>query len=217
MAKCAVLMGENPHEYADKELKIKNAFREKFLKQDLYLGNRQTAIAAAIYFDMYTPTEKQNAIDRLVDIIESNNNRLECGVLGSKYMFTVLSENGHADLMYKMVTNPMMPSYAYWINNGMTTLCEYWDMSHSCNHHMYSEVDMWFYKYIAGIRLDEGGKSVLIKPCFINGIDYVKAKHKNICVELNDKELCISSDIPARAEINENIYELGTGTHTIHL
>jgi len=215
MAKCALLMNESPVKYEDKAKKIKEAFRNRFLKEDLYLGSRQTALAAAIYFDVYTKEEKQKALNRLTEVIKENDNRLDCGVLGTKYMFGALSENGYCDLMYKMVTNPKMPSYAYWIENGMTTLCEYWDMTHSCNHHMYSEVDMWLYKYIAGIRLDEGGKSVLIKPCFTDGVTWAKAQIKNVSVQWNEEEICVSSDIPARVEADGKIYNLGIGRHTI--
>lgn len=216
MARCAELIGQKAESYKQKADDIKNTFRNKFIKDDLYLGNRQTSIAAAIYFGMYDDAEVPYAVNRLKEIIIRNGRRFDTGILGTKYMFTALCENELCSLMYDMVTNPKMPSYAYWINNGMTTLCEYWDMSHSCNHHMYSEVDMWLYKYIAGIRLDEGAKSVLIKPCFTESVEWGKARHRNISVEWEKNEIRISSDIPARAEINGKLYNLGTGTHVIN-
>lgn len=215
MAHCAALTDQKAENFLQKAANIKNAFRNRFLKDDLYLGNRQTSIAAAIYFGMYNENELPLAVNRLKKIIIQNGKRFATGVLGTKYMFTVLCENDLCNLMYDMVTNPKMPSYAYWINNGMTTLCEYWDMSHSCNHHMYSEVDMWLYKYIAGIRIAEGAKSVFIKPCFIDSVDYVRANHRNIMVEWDKERIQISSDIPASAEINGKVYNLGIGVHTI--
>ncbi|MBO5060614.1 MAG: family 78 glycoside hydrolase catalytic domain [Clostridia bacterium] len=215
MAECAEIMNEDSEPYLLKAAEIKTAFRDIFLKDDFYLKNRQTALAAAIYFDMYTEAEKEKALDRLVYIIRNNNCSFDTGILGTKYLFTVLSENGHCDLMYDMVTNPNMPSYAYWILNGMTTLCEYWDMSHSCNHHMYSEVDMWMYKYIAGIRLENN--KICIRPCFIPQVKWVKARHKNISVCYDMNKIDINTDSPVifiNPENNEKIH-LSAGKHII--
>ena len=112
-----------------------------------------------------------------------------------KYLFSALSEYGFADTVYKMSVNPEYPSYAYWMNNAMTTLCEHWDMKESCNHHMYSEIELWFYKHIAGIHIDEGAKSVTIKPCFLDGLTWAKAKHKGIEIFWNKTEIEIKSDL----------------------
>ena len=146
---------------------------------------------------MYNDDEKALAAKRLNELYSEGGYHIDCGILGIKYLFTALSEYGYAETAYKLVTNPKCPSYAYWILNGMTTLCENWDMSDSCNHHMFSEVDMWMYKYIAGIRIDEGGGSVRIEPCYIPEIDWVTASHRGISVHYDKEKIEITSDIPA--------------------
>ena len=62
---------------------------------------------------------------------------------------------------------------------------------------MFSEVDMWMYKYIAGIRIDAGGGSVRIEPCYIPEIDWVTASHRGISVHYDKEKIEITSDIPA--------------------
>ena len=109
-----------------------------------------------------------------------NDYRIDCGILGTKYIFSALADNGYSNVLYKMVTNPKMPSYAYWINNGMTTFCSSWDMTASRNHHMFSEVDMWLYKHIAGIKI-KGGE-ITIRPCFIDEVKWVRQSYEDISV-----------------------------------
>ena len=197
MAMCARLLEKGDGVYQRRAAEIKKSFRDKYIKNDFYLGNNTTAIACAIYQDLYNDDEKALAAKRLNELYSEGKYHIDCGILGIKYLYTALSEYGYAETAYKLTTNPEFPSYAYWILNGMTTLCETWDMSNSCNHHMFSEVDMWMYKYIAGIRIDEGGGSVRIEPCYIPEIDWVTASHRGISVHYDKEKIEITSDIPA--------------------
>ena len=183
--------------YQRRAAEIIESCRDRYIKNDFYLGDNTTAIACAIYQDLYNDDEKALAAKRLNELYSEGGYHIDCGILGIKYLYTALSEYGYAETAYKLTTNPEYPSYAYWILNGMTTLCETWDMSNSCNHHMFSEVDMWMYKYIAGIRIDEGGGSVRIEPCYIPEIDWVTASHRGISVHYDKEKIEITSDIPA--------------------
>lgn len=211
MARCAELIGKDGSFYENRAREIKSAFRKRFIDRDFYLGDNTCAIACAIYQDLYNDDEKADAAKHLSELVAKRGYHIDCGILGMKYIFTALSEYGYAETVYKLVTNPEYPSYAYWIKNGMTTLCETWDMKASCNHHMYSEVDMWFYKHIAGIHITEGGKSVIIKPCFIKNVDYVRAKHKGIKVYWDKKTIKIKSNLPGELVINGKTYPFSKG------
>lgn len=197
MAMCARLLEKDDGVYQRRAAEIKKSFRDKYIKNDFYLGDNTTAIACAIYQDLYNDDEKALAAKRLNELYSEGKYHIDCGILGIKYLYTALSEYGYAETAYRLTTNPEFPSYAYWILNGMTTLCETWDMSNSCNHHMFSEVDMWMYKYIAGIRIDEGGGSVRIEPCYIPEIDWVTASNRGISVHYDKEKIEITSDIPA--------------------
>jgi alpha-L-rhamnosidase len=78
------------------------------------------------------------AAAQLAALVRKKGGHLDCGILGTKYIFSAFSENGYAETAYDFVVNPEYPSYAYWINSGMTTLCEDWEMRASLNHHMLS-------------------------------------------------------------------------------
>ena len=217
IARCAEIIGKDESGYKRRAEEIKASFRDKYIHNDLYFEDDTTAIACAIYQDLYTDEEKKIAAKRLNELFIENGCHINCGILGIKYIYTALSEYGYAETAYKLTVNPEYPSYAFWINNGMTTLCENWNMSRSCNHHMFSEVDMWFYKYIAGIQVEEGARLVRIKPCYINGLEWVKAKHRGISVYYDNNKIEINSDIPAVyvTQSGEEIH-LGVGKHILH-
>ena len=216
MKECAQLMEKDGSEYERKAEKIKESFRRKFLHPDFYLGDNTTAIACAIYQGLYEEEERQRASDRLAYLYEQNGFHINCGILGMKYLYTALSEYGHAQTAYRLTVNPEKPSYAYWILNGMTTLCETWEMENSCDHHMYSEVDLWFYKYLAGIRIMEGGEFVCIAPCFLKEIGWVRAKYKGVHVYWDENVLRITSDLPVILLLDGKRRILDVGSYEIH-
>ena len=211
MSKCAVIMGEDPTPYKELSERIRLAWRNKFLG-DEELEKKQTCLACGIYFRMYEPDETKQKAAKLAKLIEENGWHIDCGILGAKYIFSALDDNGYCDVLYKMITEPTYPSYAYWINSGMTTLCEDWEMKNSLNHHMYSEVDHWFYRHIAGIRIDENG--IVIKPNFLSALDWAKATHRDISVSWDKQELTVTVPQNATVIIDGNSFDIEAGTHT---
>lgn len=214
MARCAELLGKDFSYYRKRANEIKTAFRREFLEKDSHLGDNTCAIACAIYQDLYNDSEKSEAAKYLSDLIEKKGYHIDCGILGMKFLFSALSQYGYANTMYKTALNPDYPSYAYWINSGMTTLCETWDMSSSCNHHMYSEIDMWLYKHIAGIQMSEGAKHVVFRPCFLENLEFVKASHKGICISWDRQKIIITTDVPGKLIAEEREYTFTAGSHT---
>lgn len=147
------LLGKDPTNYRELVQRIRQAYYRNYILPQAPDMDSQSAIACGIYHGMYEQKDIPAAVNRLVQLIEEDQEHFHTGILGTKAMFTVLTENGYADFLYRMITNPTMPSYAYWIRQGMTTLCEHWNMTASRNYHMFSEVDFWFYKYLAGIQI----------------------------------------------------------------
>ena len=76
-------------------------------------------------------------------------------------------------------------------NNGATTLCETWSMNSSNNHHMFSEVDNWMYKYIGGLNFSEG--ELTINPIYFENISEVNVKYKNLTVRRKEKSVFVSA------------------------
>ncbi len=201
MGKIADLIGLSGKDWYEKGKKVKNKWRQQFMS-DVRITNSQTFYACALYHGLIEESEISTFANKLNELVVKSNYHIQCGILGTKYIFTVLSENGFIDTLYKAVINPKCPSYAYWINNGMTTLCERWEISPSSrNHHMFSEVDNWFYRYIGGIKFTENG--LIIKPISVCGINEFYVKHKGICVLKKSSSITVVLDRKAFIEINE--------------
>ena len=100
--------------------------------------------------------------------------------MGTKYILTVLTENGFEDTAYRIASQTTYPSWGYWIELGATSLYEKWEEdSRSFNHHMYGTIEDWYYKNLAGIKpLEPGFKSIIIKPYLPSSLDQVNARIK---------------------------------------
>ena len=141
----------------------------------------QTSQAMAIFFGIVTEEEKEKAIDVLVRIIARDGGSVNCGFLGLRTIFHVLSENGYADLAYEMITKETYPSYGHWVAMGETTLLEqflpYTDYYRSSkNHHFLGDVLNWFMRAVGGIHV-QSANSVKIAPKFIKKLDFCETYH----------------------------------------
>ena len=107
--------------------------------------------------------------------------------MGCKTVMNALTEAGYADRAFRMITQQDYPSWGNWLRQGATTLFENWDYNglaagYSQNHIMYGEIGAWMYKALAGINVDPenpGFRNVLLKPHFVDGLDYVKASYRS--------------------------------------
>lgn len=159
---------------------VKDAFRREFFQKDTFSvkGDCQTATAMMIFHDLADDDEIPGLVNKLVEQIHENNDRLDFGILGMKAVTNALGQNGHAKLVLKMMTTPGFPSMKYWLDLGATTLRECWNGEGSQNHHMFSPISEFFYKYVAGIypdRLAKGFDILRFVPPTDLDMDHAKA------------------------------------------
>ena len=139
---------------------FRRAVRDNLIDHEkrLAAGNCQTSQAMAIYYNMFTEDEKPEALENLLRIIERDGEFLDTGVLGVRVLFRVLSDYGHADLAYKMITRPEAPSYGNMVKRGDTTLVEDFgsetERINSRNHQFLGDISAWFISYVCGIRVN---------------------------------------------------------------
>jgi len=145
----------------------------------------QTSQAMAIYYDVFEKSEQNAAFNVLLYLIEENNRSFDCGILGMRVIFHVLSAFGQTDLALHMITKPEFPSYGYWIDHGATT---FWELftpisteQSSCNHHFFGDILSWFVQNLAGIRIDpdcNGSGAIRIEPHFPESMSFAEATMK---------------------------------------
>jgi len=228
MAKYAKITGhtDDVNYYNKLADSIKKAINNKFYNPETktYANGSQTALNAALYHGIVPESLKEQVTNNLEARFHSNNNHLNVGFLGSKYLKNALTNNGLTDLAYKVASQDTKPSWGWWIRQGLTTFQESWGIGPSRNHPFKGEILAWMYKALAGIKPDPedpGFKSIIIKPHFVNGLSHVKASYNSVNGlivsewQKNKHEISLNITIPPNSQAkvylpkkeNKKIYE----------
>ncbi|TNJ44985.1 family 78 glycoside hydrolase catalytic domain [Tamlana fucoidanivorans] len=169
---------------AEKEA-LKTAFNKAFLvdipntKHKWYQS--QTATVQALQFGIVPETEIENVVNGLEhDIVKVKGGHHSTGIHGNRYIYTVLSKYGKADLAYAILTTPEFPSQTYVMNSGFTTWPERqfeWEKmegpTNSLNHPMHSGFAAYFFESLGGVkssRNQTGYKVFTVNPEFPSAV-----------------------------------------------
>ncbi|GAA4799322.1 glycoside hydrolase family 78 protein [Olivibacter ginsenosidimutans] len=188
LSEAAKLLGkeDDAEKYAQLADKIKTAINQKYFNKQtgIYGEGLQTELSMALYWGIVPEEFKVKVADNLAKRVAADNFHLDVGLLGTKSILNALSENGYADVAYKVASQEDYPSWGWWIKNGATTLYENWNIGSerdiSLNHIMFGEIGAWLYKGLGGIKPDPrqpGFKHVLLEPHFVQGLDNFEASH----------------------------------------
>jgi alpha-L-rhamnosidase len=202
--------------YAELRDKIKAAFQKSFIAADGKVGTgSQTSYVIALHTGMVPDSLKKLATEKLVKSIEEHDGHLTTGFLGTPYLLFALSENGRADVAYKLLLNETYPSWGYMVKNGATTWWERWNSDkgdpsmNSYNHYAFGSVVEWVYRSMAGINANPaapGFKKIIISPIFdkTGKINQAKAEYQSVYgritsewLVLSDKSITLKINIPA--------------------
>lgn len=209
-------------------------YREFFDKQTLQYGSgSQASNAMPLFAGIVEPRYKQAVLDNLMKDIEEKGYRLSTGDVGNRYLFQTLADNGLNEIMYKMHNHREVPGYGFQLQFGATTLTELWDprAGASWNHFMMGQILEWFYKSLAGIRMDDKPvenhvQTIIIAPQVVGNLTFVSASHETLYgtvsvdwrVENDQFILEVSVPYNCQAKIylpGEEIHEVvQSGSHT---
>ena len=187
----------------------------------------------AIYYDIITDPENPNTFARLVELIEKNDGSFDCGILGLRVIFHVLSQYGRTDLAYRMITKTDFPSYGYQIAHGATSIWEDFRPEtaapNSRNHHFFCDYISWFMKNLVGINVNPYGNNaaeIRLAPKFIDALDYAEGDYDSIGGKVSvhwereGETIVYSFEIPAgvKAElVLPNGWKLDNGLTYLHV
>ena len=197
--------------FAELAGKIKAAFNEEFLDREANIyrtdqptAYRQTSNVVPLAFGLVPEDRRAAVVANLVEHIRANDSHLDTGIIGTRFLLPVLSENGYADLAYTIATKTTFPSWGHWIEDGATSLYEMWELTaRSRNHHMFGSVCEWFYEYLVGVQpLEPGYASIRIRPHIPEGLEYAQFRVETLSGsvfsrwELNGGSLVMEVEIP---------------------
>lgn len=171
---------------------LKAALNAKYYKPELgyYDNGSQTACVLPLAFGMVPPAERGRVFGHLVKkIAEETRYHVGTGLIGGQWLNRVLTDNGRADLAYRLAANTTYPSWGYMAEKGATTVWELWNgdtadpAMNSGNHVMLvGDLVIWFYETLAGIASDPaqpGFKHIVMRPQPLGDLSFVKASHRS--------------------------------------
>jgi alpha-L-rhamnosidase len=179
---------------------IKNGFLNEFYNPATkeFYKNTSTASIFGLAYNLVPENARRNLFTNLVAItMKDFNGHISTGLVGAEYLMRILTDNGRADLAYKLASNKTYPSWGYMAENGATTIWELWNGNtaapemNSGNHVMLlGDLITWLYEYLAGIKTDEANpafKHIIMQPIPIpdlpdgqKGLTFVKASYKSM-------------------------------------
>lgn len=162
----------------------RSAIRNTYIDFDTFAvkDGSQTSQAMMLFYNVFDEGEKQAGFQVLMKLLKENKYNFNCGVLGMRTLFHVLTDNGETELAYQMITRAEFPSYGYWLDKGETTIPEVFApydgyYASSKNHHFQGDIVNWFMRTIGGLNV-ESSEFVKIKPHFVKDIDWCKVSHR---------------------------------------
>jgi alpha-L-rhamnosidase len=125
-----------------------------------YGNNTVTANLLPLALGIVPDDCKEDVVRQVVrNICIDNKNHVSCGVIGISWLLRTLSDNGFADVAYRLATTNTYPSWGYMTEQGATTIWELWNgdkanpRMNSGNHVMLlGDLVTWCYEYLGGIR-----------------------------------------------------------------
>ena len=170
---------------------IKSAFNAAYLEEDQYAALRvsridkspnQTSNLLPLYLDMVPEPKKKAVLGKLLDsITRQSDGHVDTGIIGTRYLLDVLTENGHPEVAYQAVAHTSYPGWGYMVKEGATTLWERWELlagngMNSHNHAMFGSVDSWFYRAVAGLSPSEPGwEKIRVAPRLVRELTSAEA------------------------------------------
>jgi alpha-L-rhamnosidase len=198
LAEMAKVLGKeaDAKAYGDLASAIKTAFHREYFdpKTRSYANGTQTANTLPLFLDLVPEKMRGSVWGSLFDnIVYKNNSHLTTGIIGTKYIMELLTNNGSSDLAYDIATQTTYPSWGYMIENGATTLWELWQLRqgpsmNSHNHPMFGSVGSWLYKALAGINLapeSTGFEKIRIVPQMVRDLRYAAGSTRTVRGEVS--------------------------------
>jgi alpha-L-rhamnosidase len=192
MSQFAVISGHpsDQPEFDELAARMRAAFNETQFNASShqYSNGTQTSSILPLAVGLVPEDQKQAIAETLIRKIETDSHgSVGTGLVGMQWFMRTLTENGRADIAYKLASRKKYPSWGYMIDRGATTMWELWNgdtanpAMNSGNHLMLlGDFGGWLYEDLAGIKSDPdhpGFKHILIRPPVVEDLKFVRASH----------------------------------------
>ncbi len=144
---------------------------------------RQTSNLCAVYFGLCPEDRLESVVKSIADDVVAKGIHLDTGLVGTRQLLPVLSENGYAELAYQVITQTTYPSWGFWVENGATSCWEGYPINgtRSRNHYFLGSYDQWIFENLAGFdTFSEGFTTLTVRPQVLNDLDFMNCTMKTV-------------------------------------
>ena len=204
--------------YAALAERVAGAFRDEYVAPSGRLvSDSATAYSLAICFDLLNQEQRDRAGDRLAQLVAKNGYTVSTGFVGTPLVAHALSQTGHLDTAYLLLTEQECPSFLYPVTQGATTIWERWDAVRpdgslnstgmtSLNHYALGSVAEWMHRVIGGLEaLEPGYRRMRIAPQPGAGLTFARLVHDTVLGRVDIRwhiaagEMTVTVTVPAGA------------------
>ena len=138
---------------------------------------RQSPNIVPLEYGLVPKENEEYVLNRLIQDLHDQGDRLSTGFLGTSALMEYLPQV-NPELAYKIATQKNYPGWGYMIEQGANSMWESWDGYDSRNHTPFCLISAYYYKYLAGIQVDQsapGFKHFIINPSIVGDLKFVTA------------------------------------------
>jgi len=171
---------------------VADAFRRRHVLPDGRMtSDSPTAYSLALVFGLLDdPRQRRTAADRLARLVLDDDARIATGFVGTPLICDALTDGGHLDVAYRLLTQTECPSWLYPVTMGATTIWERWDSLRpdgtlnpggmtSFNHYALGAVADWLHRVVGGLApASPGYRTIRFRPRPGGGITWATARHE---------------------------------------
>lgn len=196
LSEVAEVLGKHEQAEVYNELhnKVKEAFVQAYVKDSgILAADYQGVYTIALAFNLLSGFQKKKAIERLVELIETNDYKIDTGFLSVPYIMDVLCENGYEDIAYKLLFQTACPSWLYEVKNGATTIWESWEAikpdgtvgSFSFNHYAFGCIGDWLVRHSGGLTpIGPGYRKFKVEPHYCQRLKFAETQFESVYGEI---------------------------------
>ena len=180
-------------------------------------GITQSDQAIPLCFGMVPEEDREKVSDTLIGLCRGQH--LMCGEIGLVFILRELARRGRNDIILEMILQKEHPSYLRFVEQGETTLPEFWrDDARSRNHDMMGHIMEWFFTEVAGVKGSAGFESVTIAPCGMKFLENFHCIYESvrgaIRVEWDGRNLKVETPCNMSVSVERNVNETGGENRT---
>lgn len=149
----------------EKRKELSDAIMKRYYNKDTgdFCRNIQGANAFAVDIGLGTRKTLKNIFSKY----DEKHMYYDTGIFGTDILTRVLFNNGRGDIAVRLLSSEGKYSFGNIMNQGATTLWEYWTGRRSHSHPMFGAVTAYLFRYILGINQEKdsfGYERLVISP-----------------------------------------------------